>query len=556
MQRNLDRLADDVFDVLILGGGINGLATAWDATLRGLKAALIEKDDFGAATSSATLKLIHGGLRYLQHLDLVRMRESIYERSTMLRIAPHLVAPIPILIGAQGHGFKGREILSMGVMTNDIISCDRNRYLPDPDRRIPTGRIWLSRKTCADMAPVLDMGKSTGGVLFYDAQMENSERCSLCFALSADARGASLANYVRADGFVREDRRLIGVKAQDLLSDRSLVIRARCFVNMTGPWSDITLGLLNRPDPPRQVLRSKGIQIMLPSLSRRVGFGVVSRHRDPDAVLDRGGRHFFVIPWRGISMAGTTDTVYKGDPEDFRITERDIHEFLDDLNASMPQAKLQREDVTFAVGGLRPVTEKNLESGSTVSRRYEVNDHVRDLGIDNLVTAIGVKYTTCRYLAQKMVNLVYRKLGHDPTRCTTDQTPILGGDIERVASFIASVIEQHPAYPEKVMRHLAATYGTAYGEVLALTEQEPCLAALLPGSDEILSAEVVHACRNECAAHLNDIVFRRTDLGTKGHPGKTALEACANLAAKELDWTDRQKDAELANVEQRYRFDP
>src|SRR5512136_1521358 len=166
MHRNLKRLSQETYDLLIIGGGVNGLAAAWDASLRGLKVALVEKKDFGAETSSATLKIIHGGLRYLQHLDFVRMRESIRERSTLLRIAPHLVEPFPFLVPTYGHFMQGKEAMTAAVLVNELMSFDRNRRLPDPARKIPSGRM-ISKKECLDLAPGVSQAGLTGGMIFY-----------------------------------------------------------------------------------------------------------------------------------------------------------------------------------------------------------------------------------------------------------------------------------------------------------------------------------------------------------------------------------------------------
>lgn len=549
MQRDLKCLSEKTYDLLIIGGGINGLAAAWDAALRGLKVALVEKSDYGAETSSATLKIVHGGLRYLQHLDFVRSRESIRERSTMLRIAPHLVEPFPFIVPTYGHLMKGKEFMTTGLLMNEAVGFDRNRRLADPARRIPCGRV-LSRKECLDRVPGIKEEGLTGGVMLYDAQMYNSERLTLSFALSAAERGAELANYVEAFGLLREGRRVTGAKVRDKLSGSAFDIRARLVANMTGPWSDILLGLLERPDPPRIVLRSKGIQIVTPRLAEKVGLAVASKYRDPDALFSRGARHYFITPWRGVSLVGTTDTVYEGDPDNFRITGKDIRDFIAEINEAFPAAKLKPEQVPFAFGGLRPITEQNLQTGSQVARKYEINDHARDLGVEGLISVIGVKYTTCRFLAEKVVDLVARKLGWALSARATESTPLTGGKIGRFDDFLRDAIRKAPAgLDEPVIRHLVHNYGSAYENILKTGGRE-----CLPGSNEVLQAEVVHAVREECALHLADVVFRRTDLGTKGHPGKEALQTCADLMGAELKWDAATKQREIEAVEERYRF--
>ncbi len=555
MKRDLASLADQSFDVLIIGGGVNGLAAAWDAALRGLKVALIEKGDFGAKTSSATLKIVHGGLRYLQHMDFRRMRESIGERSVMLRIAPHLVEPFPFLVPTYGHFMQGKELMAVAILINEIMSADRNRPILDPARRLPPGRL-VSREECVKLAPCVKREGLTGGVIFYDAQMYNSERLTLSFALSAAEQGAVLANYCEAVALLRKDHRVTGARARDSMSGSEFDIRASVTVNMTGPWSDIILGLLERPDPPRRVLRSKGIQIVAPRITEGIALAVPSKYEDPDAIIKRGGRNFFITPWRGVSLIGTTDTVYEGDPDDFRISDRDISDFVREINDSLPAVRLTRQQVPFAFGGLRPITEKNIDAGSTVSRKYEIYDHVRDLNVDGLVTVIGVKYTTCRLLAEKVVNLIFRKLGRPPPPARTREQPLVGGDISDFRKLLREAADQSDPVQldETVMLHLVRNYGTHYRRFVEWARREADAGRRLAGSSEVLRAEVLNAIREECALHLDDIVFRRTDLGTLGPPARAALRECAELAARELGWDEKRAHAEIERVMDAYKY--
>jgi glycerol-3-phosphate dehydrogenase len=554
MIRPLKRLSDETYDLLIIGGGINGVAAAWDAALRGLQVALIDKGDFGAETSSATLKTIHGGLRYLQHLDFIRARESVRERSILLTIAPHIVHPFPFIVPTYGHLMKGKEFMTAGIVMNEIVSFDRNRAIPDPSNRIPDGRV-LSRKECLALVPGIKEDGLTGGVMFYDAQMHNSERLTFLFALSAAGKGADLANYVEAVGLLRREGRVTGARAKDRIGGGEFDIRARVVANMTGPWSDITLGLLERPDPPRRVLRSKGIQIVTPALTEDVALAVASKYRDPDALFSRGARHYFITPWRGLSLVGTTDTVYEGDPDEFRITDRDIRDFVDEINEALPSARLSRGQVSFAFGGMRPITEKNVDAGAKAARKYEITDHLADRKVDGLISVVGVKYTTCRLLAEKVVNLVFRKLGRASPPPATATTPLFGGNIERFDRFLDDAVRKPmPGLDAATMTHLACTYGSAMEIIGEWVMAEPALGAKIPGSSEVIRAEVVYAVREECALHLEDVILRRTDIGTLGHPGAAATNACADILAAELGWDAATRQREIAAVEKRYEF--
>lgn len=555
MKRDLKRLAEEQFDLLIVGGGINGLAAAWDAALRGLRVALVEKGDYGAQTSSATLKIVHGGLRYLQHLDFRRMRESIGERSVLLRIAPHLVEPFPFLVPTYGHFMQGKELMAAAILINEIVSLDRNRIIQDQARRIPPGR-FITREECLRLAPGVNTQGLTGGIIFYDAQMYNSERLTLSFALSAAERGAVLANYAKVVRLLRDKERVFGARVRDELTGAEFDVQASVVANMTGPWSDITLGLLDSPDPPRRVVRSKGIQIVAPRFTEGIALAVPSKYEDPDAILKRGGRNFFITPWRGVSLIGTTDTVFEGDPDTFRISDADIREFIAEINESLPSIRLTREQVPFAFGGLRPITEKNIDKGSKVARKYEIYDHRKDLGLEGLITVIGVKYTTCRLLAEKAINLVFRKLRRASPPVQTRETALIGGDFSDYEALLREALDSVSAsgLDERIMLHLVRNYGTQYKRFVEWVRREPEVGTRVIGSNEVIRAEVLQAVREESAIHLADVVFRRTDLGTLGPPARGALKQCAEWMAQELGWSEATAQTEVEQVMEAYRY--
>lgn len=555
MKRDLKKLASDSFDLLVIGGGINGVATAWEAALRGLKVALVERDDFGSRTSAGSLKIVHGGLRYLQHLDIRRMRESIRERSTLLFIAPHLVYPLPFLVPTYGHFLKGPELMAAAVLANEVISLDRNQRLRDPARRLPVGRIFISRRECLDLVPGLPDKGLNGGVLFYDAQMYSAERLTMAFVLSAAEQGAELANYTEVVGFQRRGDHLEAARVRDRLSDEEFEVRAEMFVNCTGPWSDIVLGLLERPDPPRTVRRSKGIQIVARPLTRGTAVALPSRHRDPEALFSRGARHYFITPWRRVSLIGTTDTVFEGDPDRFVITRADIREFVEEINEILPVAGLDPDQVPYAFGGLRPITETNLEKGSTAARKYEINDHRRDLQLYNLLTVIGVKYTTCRFLAEKVIDRVFQRMDRKSPASATHRTRLVGGEIDDWNEFVAQKEGRWSGLvPSAAVRHLCHCYGTRMDHVLELAAEDDELRRLVPGSEEVIGAQVVHAVRSESAVKLSDVVMRRTDLGSKGHPGREALEYCGRLMGSELGWNEDRIREEIKETEALFYF--
>jgi len=393
----------------------------------------------------------------------------------------------------------------------------------------------------------------TAGAVFYDAQMYNSERLTLSFGLSAAEQGAVLANYVDVTGFATKDGQIQAVQARDRLSGAALQVHGRFFVNMTGPWSDIVSQMLHTPKPDRNVLRSKGIQLATRTIGKGWAFAVESRQMDGSAVLRRGGRNYFITPWRGMSLIGTTDTVYRGDPGAFCITRQDVEEFLAEINAAYPPAKLSLADVRFWMGGLRPVGEASVNAEvAAASHRYQIQDHAAE-GVRNMISVVGVKYTICRHIAEKVVDMLLPRIGVSTQTSRTAYTPLYGGGFERFDALCTEASAKARLSLE-VIRHLAHNYGTALHQILDLAGVRPDLARTVHGSSEVLRAEVLHAVRREMAMTLSDVVMRRTDLGSKGHPGPEALRECCLLMAEELGWNQIRQEQEIEQAKQIFQL--
>ncbi len=550
MQRDLKKLADHSFDLLIVGGGIYGAALAHEASLRGLAVALIEKGDFGGATSSNSLKTIHGGLRYLQHADFVRMRESIVERRIVMAIAPHLVHAFPCLMPTYGHFIKGSEVMTVAMLMNDVISMDRNRGL-ERGRRLPMGRI-VSKAEVRRLIPNVDDKNMTGGAMWYDAQVYNSERLLFSYLHSAAGRGAEMANYVRAEKCLVEGRRVIGVHVRDQLTGETFAVRSRMVVNNAGGWSNDLPNTLNGQT---QVLRlSTAMNMVVSRQLSSVGAGVSAKieFKDKDAVINKGSRLLFVAPWRNISMIGTWHDPYDGTPDTFRPTAEHIEKMVQQVNDALPGAELRPEEVTLVHRGFLPMTAVHPDSGDVqLQKHYRIVDHQKDLQMDGLMSVVSVKYTTARDVAVKTVDAIFKKWGNRPPRSTSHITPIHGGEMENVAAFMQNEIARRPeGLNEKTIRHLLQNYGAAYRQVIRDAAAEDL--APLAANTEVLRAEVRHGVRNEMAIKLSDVVLRRTELGTAGHPGHEALAACADCMAQELGWSVQKRQEEIAETEAVY----
>lgn len=564
MKRDLAAMAEKAHDVVVVGGGITGACIARDAALRGLSVALLEKNDFASATTSASSKLIHGGLRYLMNLELGLVRESLQERRVWANIAPHLVDPLTFLMPVNKRGFKDRAKRAIGLTLYDWLAYDRNR-LDDPEKAIPKHK-RLNRKEVLELEPSLETDDLQGAMVFTDYQMYSPERLALGCILSAVDAGAMTANYAEAVSFLREGNRVTGVLVRDnavgvcfpgtpqgVGPRDEYEIRGRMIINAAGPWADILMATVTGGAPSKHLLRSKGIHLLTRPLTKKHAIAVPTDHG-----------HFFILPWRGHSILGTTDTVYKGDPDAFRVTEKDITDFLDIINEGFPAAKLTRADVLHFYGGLRPLVdtagEKNAADPEeeepdsyTASRAAEICDHEVTDNIQGIITAIGGKWTTSRHLAEDLVDLVLERLELPKKTCTTAATPIRGGDTGVFADFLTRAVGHHPEVSPLLLETLAHNYGSGFEAVLALGRETPSL--LEPLSERFPDAgiQVLQSVREEMAVHMEDVLFRRTGLGTLGSPGDAALDRIAGLMGQELQWTPQNLKIQVERARARFR---
>ncbi len=549
MKRNVAALDGKEYDLIVVGGGIFGICAAWDATLRGLSVALLERGDFAHATSANCFKIVHGGIRYLQHGDLYRVRESSHERNVLLRIAPHLVHPLPIAIPTYGHGVQGKAFLRAGLRAYNLITFDRNRGITDPQKRIPGGQV-ISRQECLRLFPGLERNGLTGAVIFYDAQMHSPARLALSYLKSAVQAGADAANYVEVTNFLRNGNRIIGVEAEDTLTGDKLKIRGKVVLNAAGPWAERLLNLRMGLRLSSELTYSRDAFVVVErSLTERYALAVQGRTADPDAIVNRGRRHLFIVPWRRYSLIGVWHVVHKGQPDESTVTEEDLQGFIDEINEAYPPLALTLRDVSIWNAGL--VLFGNNQPGTSdlsYGKRSLLIDHAKDHGVEGLMTMIGVRYTTSRGVAHKAIDLVFKKLSKEPPKCATTTTTIDGGRIDRFEDFLRqATLQESPALNPDVMHGLLRNHGSEYKEVLKYINQDPKYAETLPGST-VTKAEVVHAVREEMAHKLGDIVFRRTELGTRGHPGDNALQACVDLMASELGWDNSRVEQEVKDV--------
>jgi glycerol-3-phosphate dehydrogenase len=554
--RNAQALATNEYDLAIVGGGIYGISIARDAALRGLRVALVEMGDFGHATSSNHHKIIHGGFRYLQHADLKRMRESIRERRALLRIAPHLVHPLPFLIPTYKRLLQRKLLLSLALKLNDLIGVDRNRNL-DSCKTIPRGRV-ISKAGFVRLCPSLDQRDITGGAIFFDGQVTNPNRLNLTLLISAVQAGAGVANYVEATGFLRQRNQIMGIHIRDALQGNSWTVRARVVVNCAGPWADRMVEALGGAVKPSLTGLCKSFVLVTRPLVNGIAVGVPGRfeYTDRDAIVKKGFRYFFITPWRNTSLIGTFQSRYDGNSGALKVSEQEIGDAIRVINTALPAAELQRHDVISVLRGIVPGADDFDHDGQAqLKKHHEIRDHAAEDGIEGLLSVIGVKYTTARSVAERTVDCVFEKLGRKSPECETAQTPVYGGAIDSFEEFLARAVATRPSRIDvDTAEHLALTYGTAREEILRYCDSEPSWSERVGRNSPVIKAEVLHAVRDEMAQKLSDVIFRRTDLGTAGHPGDDALAACAEIMGAELGWSRQRIGKELQEVQSEFEY--
>lgn len=536
MWRDIGLLSTKKFDLLIIGGGIHGVTIAREAAEAGFSVALVEQHDFCSGVSANSLKVIHGGIRYLQHLDIKRMRESIRSRNRLLREFPHLVRPMPCLTPTYGHGMKGREVMAVALKLNDLIAWDRNKGL-DEKSVIPSG-YTMGRRECLAITPGIREQGLTGAAVWYDGLAVNTERLVLEFLHQAVHRGAVVANHTVVEGFQRcREGSITGVHFTDTPSGEKYTIHPRFIINAGGAGIDSLAALGGQKNVASGWAKAVNLLVSKSFFGDyAVGLEGVREFYDRDAVVQKGKRLFFFVPWRGKTMIGTTYT-HHGDSDAGTVSSAEIDEFLLEVNRIYPPAALSRADVDHVHCGLVPVLDREApEQGdvrldkTTVVVNHDSSRH----GANNFFTVKGVKYTTAVEVAGDVVRMVGAKLGFpSPSRSE-------GTDSQEVAPQWGSEVD-----PE-VLSRLTEKYGPRARRVSVYLKGEG--SEVLCRDPWCVRAEILHGIREEAALHLADILFRRTDLASGGCPAQKVVERVATIMAEELAWSEEQRLEEIRGV--------
>jgi len=543
MKRFIETYSGKTYDVIVIGGGITGAAVAYDAASRGLSVALVEKQDFGCATSSATSKLIHGGFRYLANLEFGIVRESLRERRTLENIAPNLVYPIPVLIPCYKTGMtKYTYLIKLGMLLYDFLSYDKGRTW-DKSKEIGFHQT-ISRQKALELEPLIPENGLKGVFVYHDCASLFPERLTLAFVKSAVKHGADVSNYSKVEGFIFSDshkKEILGVNVQDLINNQDVELRGKLTINCGGPWADLILGMTKGSTSAKRIRRSEGIHIITRKL---VNNNMV-------AMITSSGRGFFMIPWRGHTLIGTTDKEYMGNPDEFKVTKQAILELLETVNGALREkVQIKYEDILYTYGGLRPLVESQTEEVYKSSRKYEIYDNARDR-LEGLITVEGGKYTTSRNLAEGVMKMVANKLKKNLGKCITDNQYLVGCEIKDIENFIDELKSENKDFNEKTVECLGRYYGSECSQVLELARQDRSLAEPLNDDGEII-AQVLYAIRQEMALTLKDILVRRTGIGTLGNPGYEDIVRIANMTAKELNWDSVREQREINEVREHF----
>jgi glycerol-3-phosphate dehydrogenase len=548
-EHNLKRLADETFDLLVIGGGITGACMAYDAACRGLRVGLIEKEDFGGATSASSSGLLHGGIRYLQQGRIDKVRESAFERVYFQNLAPHLCKYISFLVPTFPQISKGKLALRMALLAYSVAGAGQNRVARISSIAVPPANM-VDLDELRRMVPILrDNTDLTGAAVLPEALMENTERMTLAFVTGASANGAPVANYLSATSTRSGGAGERIVSVRDAESESEFDIKARMVANCAGPWiagvNDRLLGTARAPITGY----SRGAHIVVKGIDLAHAVALPTKQQI-QGFTDRGGRHMFLIPWRDHTLIGTSYAAHDQSLDGVAPMAEDMEQLVAGINDALGHELVAEDKICHAWAGIYPLTTTNVDSSVYQGTGdYSVIDHERTDNIPGYISVFGAKFTTARLLAEKACNLVVRKLRTPCAPCKTRHQPTPSGCFENLADVRERLTrEAGAAVSPTVLDAIAQSHGSDAIELLGMIGPDPSLARELCEDRTTILAEIVYGARAEMVTRLDDFVFRRSGLGTLGDPGEGALRQCARLLGDELGWTAERIELEIART--------
>jgi glycerol-3-phosphate dehydrogenase len=516
---------DYQYDVVVIGGGINGAGIARDAALRGLRVLLLEKYDFGGGTTAWSSRLIHGGLRYLEHGEIPLVFESLHERRRLRHVAPHLVERLQLNLPIYRNARRGKLMIRLGMIAYDLLSIGK---------KIPHHRM-LSREELLQQEPGLNQNELVGGAQYYDAQVTFVERLVLENVISASVAGADVRNYSPVIGIGVRKGSVHSVQFYDRESGNEEEVSTRAIVNASGPWVDRVLATVNREMPP-EMGGTKGSHIVVGKFS-----GAPKGAFYVEAQSD--GRPFFIIPWNDQYLIGTTDIRYDGDPAEVRASKDEISYLLEETNRVFPAANLSATDIHYAYAGVRPLPRQEKGPESAITRKHIIRHHKKQA--KGLFSVLGGKITTYRNLSEKLVNKLARKAVSRTGPCQTKSLPLPGGN--RLDDTHARLCEFEFLSGECIAR-LLRIYGSRSLDIAMLAREREELAQLLGADRSVLAAEIAFVMHNEFGRSLIDIVHRRIMTGLSADQGESINIEVAKIAAREARWDARETQSQLTSL--------
>lgn len=530
MMRDFQTIQNTTYDLIIIGGGVNGAGTARDAALRGLKTLLIEKGDFASGSSSWSTRLVHGGLRYLEYFEFSLVQESLHERETLLRTAPHLVYPLLLTIPIYGDRSRPFWKIWAGMILYDIFSAAKT---------MPIHRM-LSRQKFRQIFRYIDSDGLNGGAQYYDAQVMRAERLCLENILSAQAAGATALNYVQVTDIKLNDEKISQLHCEDQLTGEAFTVNCgpnTLVVNTSGPWVDkVCKAAEPRPlTKTRKIGGTKGSHIVVKNLpgAPKSGFYVEAKS---------DGRPFFIVPWLGMYLIGTTDLPFNGDLDRVKADDDEIDYLIRETNLIIPAAQLTREDIVFTYSGVRPLPyQPDKKSAGSITRRHILFDHSKE-NVKNLVSLIGGKLTTYRHVGEELVDWAFKKWGKTVPACPTLTEPLPGSIVPSDRRFQDIMATYRDRLPGETLYYLLGIYGAQTAELLALVDEYPDLAQPISEQTIDIKAQIVYAMRYEQAHNFMDIALRRTTLAMQGNYALNLLPVFRQLMQEYCGWSKEQGD--------------
>lgn len=536
MTRDLSALTSRRFDLVVVGGGIHGLAVAYDAAQRGLSAALVERGDFGSGSSFNHAKTVHGGLRSLQTGDVAKARFSMQERRAIARIAPNLVVPLPFMMATTRKLMRSAPVLRAGFALDALVGVDRNRGVA-PHLRLPAGTV-VSRDAYRAVFAANADNSATGGARWFDYHMPESDRLTLAFARAAAANGAVLATYVEAVAPLRAGASVTGVRVRDRETGEVFDVEAQCVVAAAGGACSLWMEKLGGHSDFHLI---KATNVVTTRPAGPFGIGAPTS----------GGRLLLIQPWKGKGLIGTSHSESPVDAGDTAVSDTELGAFIDEINSAFPALHLTASDVTVVHRGVVP-SERYRNGTLGLMGHHRVHDHAKD-GVSGAISVVGVKYTTGRGVGEQVVDRVMEKLGKPRVPSRTGTTPLPGtypGAAVDVLAEAAKAADGVLTGPQ--LAAVVGTHGTDWTAIVDLCRHSPALAMSVSDSLPVPAAVLVHAVRHEMARTLTDVVLRRTNLGPAGWPGAACVMRCADVMGAELGWNSERMVAEIAALRAAY----